>query len=189
MTSKVRLIVCCLTCFLIVPTTTTKAQQGQYPASQSTRPQAQPPERFSDRDPAQLTLICILAKAPDAKEWLYVRLSRSQYILVRTKPGLHPPDAARLTLVPRQALALRHALQLDRPMPKILLRASAKRLVYSRSLKAHYVVRSRTEFERFLAGCKGDVCEERAEQMHLPAQNLIDNIKPVVAIKEHELEE
>lgn len=101
MTSKTQLIVVCLTCFLIVPTTATKAQQGQYPAGQPTRPQTLPSERFSNRDLAQLTLICILAKAPDGKEWLYVRLSQGQYILARTKPGLHPLDAARLTLVPR----------------------------------------------------------------------------------------
>jgi len=93
----------------------------------------------------------------DSKEWLFIRLTEAQYLRVKAQPkqlGL-----MRCSLLVRQRLAIRHALKLDGPAPRVVFRISAKRVHMSRGLKAHYIVRPAAWFKDLLKKDQQEVSE------------------------------
>lgn len=118
-----------------------------------------------------------VVKGAQDKEWLFIRLVFGQYFSVKVKSGLKGVGVVRVILSPRQRLAIRHALKLDKPVPKAIIRVSAKRLKYAKGLKGHYVVRPAKYFRDFLGNPGKDGCEEEKEQTEGPVENLIGNLK------------
>ena len=129
-------------------------------------------------DAKDLARTAFVLKGPDGREWLFIRLTALQHVVLKAKT-LAPKDqqAGRLVLTSRQRLAVKNALALGKPLPKVDLRASGKALQYSKGLGGYYVARLKGPFLGFLGNLDKDV-EEPQEPPEAPPANLVDTFKP-----------
>jgi len=140
-------------------------------------PEGEVPAVMMEKDKRELARTAFVLKGSDGQEWLYVRLTSNQYqsSKVKTKTSLKKQGVIKIVLTPRQQLAIRHALNLDKPVGKIIMQISAKRLQHSSGLKGTYVVRSAPQFKTWLA--KSQDVEETEEPSVHPERTFVENLK------------
>jgi hypothetical protein len=137
-------------------------------------PEGKVPEKLDDKAMKEVAKTAFVVKDSKGKEWLYIRLTSNQHMRIKVEYKTH--GVQKLPLTPRQRLAVRHALNLDRPVDKVILHVSEKKIQHAKGLVGYYLARSAPDFRAWL---QKHETEEKQEPGPQPDSALLEKIKPI----------
>jgi hypothetical protein len=137
-------------------------------------PEGKIPDKLDEKAMKELSRTAFVLKEPNGKEWLYIRLTSNQHLRIKVEYKTH--GVQRVILTPRQRLAVKQALKLDRPVDKVILRVSEKRIHNAKGLGGYYLARSAADFKAWL---QKHELEEKQEPAPQPDHVLLEKIKPI----------